>query len=99
MRIISIKTLKNFWENVKYRDSEQSLASWCREIKKDKWKCPNDIKDKYGTASIIGNNRVVFNIKGNKYRIVVRINYRISSIFIRFIGTHEEYNKINSKEI
>ncbi|MFA5169323.1 MAG: type II toxin-antitoxin system HigB family toxin [Candidatus Paceibacterota bacterium] len=99
MRIISIKTLRNFWQNIKFKDSEQPLIFWCREVKKDKWKGPIDIKHKYGSASILMNNRVVFNIKGNKYRLVVRINYRIGGIFIRFIGTHEEYNKINSKEI
>jgi mRNA interferase HigB len=99
MRIISIKTLKVFWQNIKYRDSKQSLESWYSEAKKDKWKDSSDIKHKYGTASILRNNRVVFNIKGNKYRLVVKINYRIGGIFIRFIGTHEEYNKINAEEI
>jgi len=99
MRIISIKTLRNFWQNVKFKDSEQALIFWCHEVKKDEWKDSSDIKHKYGSASILTNNRVVFNIKGNKYRLVVKINYRIGSIFIRFIGTHEEYNKINSKEI
>jgi mRNA interferase HigB len=99
MRIISIKTLKSFWQNIKFKDSEQSLMSWCHEVKKDKWKDSSDVKHKYGTASILRNNRVVFNIKGNKYRLVVKINYRIGGVFIRFIGTHEEYNKINVEEI
>jgi len=99
MRIISIKTIKNFWYNQRYKNSEPSLTSWCRDVRKDKWASPGDIKRKYGSASILKNNRVVFNIKGNKYRLVAKINYRLQIIFIRFVGTHEEYDKINAEEI
>ncbi|MEA1963088.1 MAG: type II toxin-antitoxin system HigB family toxin [Patescibacteria group bacterium] len=99
MRIISVKTIKDFWENPKYKDSEQALRSWFFEIKKEEWKTPNDIKTKYKNVSIVGNSRAVFNIKGNKYRLVVAIKYKFKIIFIRFIGTHSEYDKIDAKNI
>jgi mRNA interferase HigB len=99
MRIISIKTIKNFWENKKYRDSEQPLKAWYQETKLAKWKSPNDIKQKYRSVSILNNGRAIFNIKGNQYRLVVAVNYKFQIIFIRFIGTHKEYDKINSKTI
>jgi len=99
MRIIAIKTIKDFWKNPKCKDSEQSLKAWYHEVKKDEWKNPNDVKRKYKNASIIKNKRVVFNIAGNKYRLVVAIKYDFQIIFIRFVGTHEEYNKINSETI
>jgi mRNA interferase HigB len=99
MRIISIKTIKDFWESKRYKDSEQSLRAWYHEVKKEKWKTSHDIKKKYKSASILSNERVVFNIKGNQYRLIVAVNYILQIVFIRFIGTHEEYNKINAKEI
>ncbi|MFA6376958.1 MAG: type II toxin-antitoxin system HigB family toxin [Candidatus Paceibacterota bacterium] len=99
MRIISVKTIKDFWENDKYRDSEQPLKSWYHEAKQAKWKSPNEIKSKYRSASILNNNRAVFNIKGNRYRLVVAVNYHFQIIFIRFIGTHKEYDKINAQNI
>ena len=99
MRIIAIKKIKDFWNKPKYKDSEQSLKAWFYEVKKEQWKSPNDIKFKYRNASIIQNNRVIFNVKGNKYRLVVAIKYEFKIIFIRFIGTHEEYDKIDAKNI
>ncbi len=99
MRIISIKIIKDFWENERHNNSEQSLKSWYHEVKKEKWKSSHDIKKKYKSASILSNNRVIFNIKGNQYRLIVAVNYTFQIVFIRFIGTHEEYNKINAKEI
>lgn len=97
MRIISIKTIRDFWE--KHKNSEQSLKSWYHEVKKEKWKSPHDVKRNYKSASILINQRVVFNIKGNQYRLVVSINYNLQIVFIRFIGTHDEYDKINAKEV
>jgi mRNA interferase HigB len=97
--ITSVKTIKCFWEDKKYKNSEQALKSWYHEVKREKWKASKDIKNKYKSASILSNNRVVFNIKGNQYRLIVAVNYSIQIVFIRFIGTHEEYNKINAKEI
>jgi mRNA interferase HigB len=99
MRIISVKKIKDFWGNNKYRDSEQPLKAWCYEAKQAKWKLPNEIKYRYKSASILNNNRVVFNIKGSQYRLVVAINYNFQIIFIRFIGTHKEYDKINAQTI
>ncbi len=99
MRIISIKTIKDFWKNPKYKDSEQALRAWFFEVKKEKWISPNDVKIKYKNASIIGNNRIVFNIKGNKYRLIVSVKYKFKIVFIRFIGTHSEYDKIDAKNI
>jgi mRNA interferase HigB len=82
-----------------YRDSEQSLRAWFFEVKEDNWKSPNDLKKKYRNASIIRNSRVVFNVKGNKYRLIVIVNYKLKIVFIRFIGTHKEYDKIDVKNI
>lgn len=99
MRVISKKTLKEFYEQELYKNSKSSLESWYREALGSDWKSPNQIKEQYGNASIVGNNRVVFNIHGNTYRLVVQINYHASVVYIRFIGTHKQYDKINVEEI
>lgn len=99
MRVIAIKTIKEFWSKPKNKDSEQALKSWFWETKKENWKTPNDIRRKYKNVSILKNNRAIFNIKGNKYRLVIAIKYEFQIIFIRFIGTHEEYDKINVEKI
>jgi len=97
MRVIAIKALKEFWN--KYKDAEQPLKSWYAEVKKADWKSPADIVKHYRTASILKNKRVVFNIKGNDYRLVTAISYEFGIVYIRFIGTHKEYDKINAEEI
>lgn len=97
MRIISKKILREFWEI--HADSEQSLKSWYSEVDKANWKNPNQLKDKYPSASILENNRVCFNIKGNHYRLIVRINFDYQMVWIRFIGTHTEYDKIDANNI
>jgi len=99
MRIIAIKIIKDFYSDIRYKNSEQPLKSWYYEVRKEKWKTPHDIKKKYKSAGILNNSRAVFNIKGNDYRLVVAINYIFQIVYIRFIGTHEEYNKINVNEI
>ncbi len=99
MRIIAFRTLREFWENPEYADSETSLRSWYHDAKKADWKNSNELKPQYKSASIVGEGRVVFNIKGNTYRLVVSIDYEFQVIFIRFIGTHEQYDKINAKTI
>ncbi|MBF0478536.1 MAG: type II toxin-antitoxin system HigB family toxin [Candidatus Omnitrophica bacterium] len=99
MRIIARSTLKSFWSKPEYSDSEQALKAWFEEAEKAEWKRPNDIRIHYRSASIIGNDRVVFNICGNKYRLVAAIKYDFRIIYIRFIGTHKQYDKINVKEI
>ena len=97
MRVIAKKILRQFWE--KQSDSEEQLKTWYREASKSLWNSPNDIKSEYTKASILKSGRVVFNICGNKYRLVVKINYLRKWIFIRFIGTHGEYDKIDADKI
>ncbi|MCK5573359.1 MAG: type II toxin-antitoxin system HigB family toxin [Bacteroidetes bacterium] len=97
MRIIARRTLRDFWGRKK--DAEQPLKAWFHEAKRAKWKNPGQIKSQYRSASIVGNNRVVFNVAGNKYRLVVAVNYRLSIVYIRFIGTHAEYDKIDVEKI
>ncbi len=97
MHIISRKTLLLYW--AQYPETEQPLKSWFAEAGKASWNSPTDIKEKYRSASILKNNRVVFNICGNKYRLIVRINYSSKVVFIRFIGTHTEYDKVNAEEV
>jgi len=99
MRVIARRTLRRFWQDYRYQDSEQALRAWYSEAKKANWASPQEVKEHYRNASIIGNNRVVFNICGNKYRIVVAVKYNFKIIYIRFIGTHKQYDKINAKEI
>ena len=99
MRIVAFKTLREFFEKPEFDDSETSLRAWYHDAKAADWKSPNELKQQYKNASIIGEGRVVFNIKGNKYRLVVAIDYEFQVIFIRFIGTHLEYDKIDAKTI
>jgi len=99
MRIISRKTLRLFWEKHEYVDAEQALKAWFREALNSDCASPSAIKASFGTASIVGNNRVVFNICGNKYRLVVKVNYPYRVIYIRFIGTHAQYDRTNVEEV
>ena len=99
MRVISVKKLKDFWSKAAYRDSEQSLRAWYAETRKGNWSSPHEIKRVYGTASVIGNERIVFNICGNKYRLIVAVKYKFKIFYIRFIGTHRQYDEIDAKEI
>ena len=96
-RIISKKALREFWE--KHRDSEQYLKVWYETANSSDWRSPKDIKKVYASASIIANNRVVFNIKGNSYRLIVKFNYERQWAFIRFVGTHKEYDAIDAATI
>jgi mRNA interferase HigB len=96
-RIVAKRTLKEFWE--KHSDCEQHLKTWFDIAKHADWKTPNDIKATFASASIIADNRVVFNIKGNSYRLIVKFNYPKQWAFIRFIGTHAEYDKIDAATI
>lgn len=97
MRVFSRKTLVEFW--AKHVDVEQSLKSWFSETEKNQWKTLGDIKRLYPSASFLADNRVVFNIKGNIYRLIVKINYDYGQVFIRFVGTHSEYDKIDAETI
>jgi mRNA interferase HigB len=97
MRIIARKTLRQFWEQ--HPDAEQTLKAWYHDAKQAAWTSPNDIRQVYATAGIIANNRVVFNIRGNHYRLIVAINYAYQIIYIRFVGTHQEYDQIDAATI
>lgn len=97
MRVIVKKVLRNFWEI--HADCEQQLKAWYQETSKAQWQNPNQIKKDYPSASILSNHRIVFNLKGNNYRMIIKINYAYQIIWIRFIGTHSEYDKINANEI
>ncbi len=97
MRIIAKKILRDFWEV--HPDCEQQLKAWYQGTSKAEWEDPNKIKLEYPGASFLADNRVVFNIKGNHYRLIVKINYDYQMIWIRFVGTHAEYDKINAKTI
>ncbi|WWE59272.1 type II toxin-antitoxin system HigB family toxin [Parasalinivibrio latis] len=99
MRIISRATLREFWEKSAYRDAEQPLKAWFDEAKQASWQSPADIKDKYRNASFVANNRVVFNIHGNKYRLIVAVNYKFAMCYIRFVGTHAQYDKIDAVSV
>jgi mRNA interferase HigB len=97
--MITFRTLKEFFEKKEYSDSEFSIRAWYHDAKLADWKNSNDLKKQFKSASIIGDGRVVFNIKGNDYRLVVAIDYAYQVIFIRFIGTHKQYDNINAKTI
>jgi mRNA interferase HigB len=97
MRIIAISQLKAFWEQ--YPDAEQSLLAWIDEARKAQWSSPADIKDQYRSASILKSRRVVFNIKGNDYRLVVAVAYRFGALYIKFVGTHKQYDAVDADTV
>lgn len=97
MRIIAKKTLLTFIE--RHAEAEQALLAWHAEAAQAIWTRPQDIKDQYASASFVGKNRVVFNIKGNTYRVIVAIAYRIGVVYVKFVGTHAEYDKIDATTV
>jgi len=97
MHVVKCGSLKSFWE--KHQDSAEALKTWCKLLKKLNFRDFHELKEYFGSDDQLGNGRVVFNVKGNKYRIVVRINYTKGRVFIRFIGTHDQYNRINASII
>ena len=97
MRIIAFSTLRAFWE--KHPDAETPLRVWYAEASRANWRAPSDIKAAYRNASFTANNRVVFNIKGNDYRLVVAVHYDRGQMFVRFVGNHRQYDKINVETI
>lgn len=100
MRIIAKRTLVKFWESSPhYEDSRLSLLAWYHEVKHAKWTSPTDIKAQYRHASILKAGRVIFNIAGNKYRLVVQINFSAQIVYIRFVGTHQQYDSIDPQTI
>ena len=97
MRVISRKKLREFWEH--HPEARASLESWFIDVKHADWEKPDDIKSVYRNVSFVANNRVVFNIKGNNFRLIAAIQYKYRIVYIRFIGTHQEYDKINPENI
>ena len=97
LRVIARKILREFW--AKHSDCEQQLKAWYQEASKAEWKNTKLIKSEYPSASFLADNRVVFNIKGNHYRLIVKINYDYQMVWIRFIGTHAQYDKIDATKI
>jgi mRNA interferase HigB len=96
-RIFAKSTLRKYWE--KHADSEQYLKTWYETAMNNEWKDPNDVKQTYANASILKEGRIIFNIKGNSYRLVTKFNFEKKWVFIRFIGTHAEYDKIDANSI
>ena len=100
MKIIALSTLKAFWiENSEYQDAKEPTLAWHRHTLHADWSTPSDVKQDFRNASILKDGRVVFNIAGNKYRLVVWINYAYGVVYIRFIGTHAQYDKIDAQTI
>ena len=100
MRIIALSILKAFWTRTPaYRDAEEPTLAWYRQVAAAEWVQPADVKAEFGTASILQDGRVVFNIAGNKYRLVAWINYHYRVVYVRFIGTHKQYDKIDVQNI
>lgn len=100
MRIVAVSTLKRFWESTgTHMDAKIPLEAWYAFTGKSDWASPADVKKDFGNASILKEGRVVFNIAGNKYRLVVKINYPYRVVYIRFIGTHAQYDAIDAQTI
>lgn len=99
MRIISVGTLKAFWNQPAYQDAEQPLRTWVRVTKAARWADPPAVKQVFGSADILRDGRVVFDISGNKYRLVAWVNYHYGIVYVRFIGTHRDYNGIDAQTV
>lgn len=97
MRVIAVSTLRAFWK--RHPDAEQPLKAWFEEATNASWNQPSDIKERYRSASILKNRRVVFNIKGNDYRLVVAIAYKLQIVYVKFIGTHKEYDAVDAETV
>ena len=99
MRVISRRALVDFWSRTGCRDAEQPLRAWFKEAQRATWSTPADVKARYTSASVLKNGRVVFNIGGNRYRLVTKINYPAKVVFVRFVGTHAEYDRVDVEGI
>ena len=97
MRVIAVNTLKLFWK--KYPRAKQALLSWYDELKDSNWDNPNELKSQYRNASIVSNKRVVFNIQGNDFRLIVDIEFRLKIVFIVWFGTPAKYDKLDVKKV
>ena len=99
VRVIAKSSLKKFWERPGCGDARGPLHSWYEETIHATWRTPQDIKDQYASASICRNNRVVFNVGGNKYRLVVEVQYRAGIVWVKFVGTHAQYDRIDVETV
>ena len=99
MRVIARRSLKAFWERAGRRDAKVPLESWYEEALRSEWTSPHAVQLHYATASFVGRNRVVFNIGGNKYRLVVEMQYRAGIAWVKFVGTHAEYERIKVETV
>ena len=97
MRVIAVSTLVDFWK--RHPQAEAALRAWLEVARAAQWRTPADIKAQFGSASFIAHRRVVFNIKGNDYRLVVAVAYRFGALYIKFVGTHDEYDRINAPTV
>ena len=97
MRVIAVSTLRDFWQ--RYPDAEQPLKAWYEEATNATWAQPADIKSQYRSASVLKNRRVVFNIKGNDYRLIVAVAYKLQVVYVKFVGTHREYDAVDAETI
>lgn len=100
VRIIAKRTLRRFWEKSRrYTDAKRALEAWHAQVRQADWTTPAEVKAMYGDASILKGSRVVFNICGNKYRLITKINFPYRVVYIRFVGTHEEYDKVDAGSV
>ena len=100
MRIIAKRTLREFWSSSpKYADARAPLEAWHEEVLEANWESPQQVKAQFRNASILKDSRVVFNIKGNDYRLVVKINYPYRIVYVRFVGTHRQYDEIDVEKV
>jgi len=97
MRVIARKALRDFYEA--HADAKLPLEAWFHETEAASWAGPRDIKHRYPSADVLPGNRIVFNIKGNTYRLIVKIHYNTGIVFIRFVGTHADYDKIDAATV
>lgn len=97
MRVIALSTLRQFWE--KHPAAEQPLKAWVDEASKARWAPPADLKAQYRSASVLKNRRVVFNIKGNDYRLIVAVAFKLGIVYVKFVGTHVEYDRVDAETV
>lgn len=97
MRVIAVSTLRAFW--ARYPDAEQPLKAWYEEVTRATWTQPADIKAQYRSASVLKNRRVVFNIKGNDYRLIVAVAYKLQIVYVKFVGSHKEYDAVDAETV
>ena len=97
VRVITEKTLKTYWEQ--HSRAERPLKAWFDEVKRANWTTPDQLKAQFPNASIVGDNRIVFNINGNRFRLVAWINYRHQAVYLKWFGTHAQYNRIDVEKV